>query len=79
MRTFTPQIAPGTGRGVRYGDRMKDSERDKAVADHLAALDDEIARLRKAEAALDRRLAAAEDERRAMADETQRRIEGTTD
>jgi erythromycin esterase-like protein len=79
MRTFTPQIAPGTGRSVGYGDRMNDSERDRAVADHLAALDDEIARLRKAEAALDRRLAAAEDERRALADETQRRVEDATD
>ena len=54
---------------------MKDSERDKAVADHLAAMDDEIARLRRAEAALDRRMAAAEQERQALEDETRRRSE----
>ena len=45
---------------------MKDSERDDAVESHLDALDDEIARLRKMEAALDRRIAAAEEERRAI-------------
>lgn len=45
---------------------MKDSERDEAVEAHLDALDDEIARLRKMEAALDRRIEAAEEERRAI-------------
>ena len=45
---------------------MKDSERNEAVEAHLDALDDEIARLRKMEAALDRRIEAAEEERRAI-------------
>ena len=50
----------------------EDAERDEAVREHLAALDDEIARLRRMEAALDRRIAAADDERRAIED----RMEG---
>jgi cell division protein FtsB len=49
------------GRGER-----DDAERDEAVREHLAALDDEIARLRRMEAALDKRIAAADDERRAI-------------
>jgi len=36
---------------------MRDDERDEAVKSHIAALDAEIARLRKMEQALDRRLA----------------------
>ena len=52
---------------------MDDAERDEAVDAHLAALDDEIARLRRMEAALDRRIAEADDERRAIEDETRRR------
>jgi cell division protein FtsB len=52
---------------------MDDADRDKAVETHLAALDDEIARLRRMEAALDRRIAEADDERRAIEEETRRR------
>jgi phage shock protein A len=52
---------------------MDDAKRDEAVDAHLAALDDEIARLRRMEAALDRRIAEADDERRAIEDETRRR------
>ena len=50
-----------------------DAERDEAVESHLAALDEEIARLRRMEAALDRRIAEADDERRAIEDEARRR------
>jgi hypothetical protein len=46
--------------------RRDDEERDDAVREHLAALDDEIARLRRMEAALDRRIAAADEERRSI-------------
>jgi hypothetical protein len=35
---------------------MRDDERDEAVAAHLRALDAEIARIRKLEEAIDRRL-----------------------
>jgi len=42
---------------------MKDAERDAAVEKHLADLDDEIARLRRMEAALDRRLDAWDQDR----------------
>jgi chromosome segregation ATPase len=49
---------------------MEKNERDEAVEEHLGALDDEIARLRKMEAAMDRRIAAAEEERRALEDAT---------
>jgi hypothetical protein len=49
---------------------MKDTERDEAVRDHLTALDEEIARLRQMEAALDRRIAEADDERQAIQDAT---------
>ena len=45
---------------------MKDDERDAAVQEHLEALDEELARLRKMEAAMDRRIAAAEKERRQL-------------
>ena len=45
-----------------------DAERDAAVAKHLDALDDEIARLRRLEVAMDRRIADAEDEQRDIAD-----------
>lgn len=37
---------------------MKDDERDAAVQEHLEALDSEIARLRRMEAEMDRRLRA---------------------
>jgi hypothetical protein len=46
----------------------RDAERDAAVAKHLEALDDEIARLRRLEAAMDQRIADAEDERREIAE-----------
>ena len=49
---------------------VEESDRDEAVKEHLEALDDEIARLRRMEAAMDRRIAAAEDERRAIEDAT---------
>ena len=49
---------------------MDDSQRDAAVDAHLKDLDDEIARLRKLEAAMDRRIEEAEDERRAIAEGT---------
>jgi chromosome segregation ATPase len=49
--------------------RVKDDERDAAVEQHLKSLDDELARLRKLEAAMDRRIGEAEDERRAIEDE----------
>ena len=45
---------------------MKDDERDAAVEDHLKALDEELARLRKMEAAMDRRIAEAEEEKRRL-------------
>jgi chromosome segregation ATPase len=48
---------------------MKDEEREAAVAAHLKALDDEIARLRAMEAAMDRRLDEAEQERRSIAEQ----------
>lgn len=41
-----------------------DDERNAAVEAHLRALDEEIARLRREGAALDRRIADAERERR---------------
>jgi LmbE family N-acetylglucosaminyl deacetylase len=43
-----------------------DADRDAAVEAHLGALDDEIARLRAMEEAMDRRIEAAEEERRAV-------------
>jgi chromosome segregation ATPase len=55
---------------LRYGAGMEDRERDEAVEAHLSALDDEIARLRKMEEALDRRIEAAEEERQAIEDAT---------
>lgn len=55
---------------LRYGAGVDDRERDEAVEAHLNALDDEIARLRKMEEALDRRIEAAEDERQAIEDAT---------
>jgi hypothetical protein len=45
---------------------MKDEERDAAVDEHLKALDDELARLKKMEAAMDRRIADAEEEKRKL-------------
>jgi hypothetical protein len=45
---------------------MNDAERDAAVDSHLKALDEEIARLRRLEAAMDRRIEAREQERQAM-------------
>jgi phage shock protein A len=53
--------------------RVKDDERDAAVEQHLKALDDELARLRRLEAAMERRIADAEDERRAIEDEVRGR------
>ncbi|MEA2428202.1 MAG: hypothetical protein QOF37_1830 [Thermoleophilaceae bacterium] len=55
---------------------MEDEERDAAVEDHLKALDGELARLRKLEAAMDRRIEEAEEERRAIEDQARRRSEG---
>ena len=55
--------------GAATVSRMKDEEREAAVAAHLKALDDEIARLRQMEAAMDRRLEEAEQERRAIAEQ----------
>ena len=46
--------------------RVKDEERDAAVDEHLKALDDELARLKKMEAAMDRRIAEAEEEKRRL-------------
>ena len=54
---------------------MKDDERDAAVDEHLKALDDELARLRELEAAMDRRIADADAERRAIEDEVRGRPE----
>jgi phage shock protein A len=45
---------------------VKDDERDAAVEEHLKALDDELARLRKMEEAMDRRIAEAEEEKRKL-------------
>ena len=45
---------------------MKDEERDAAVEEHLKALDDELARLKKMEQAMDRRIAEAEEEKRRL-------------
>jgi hypothetical protein len=53
--------------------RVKDDERDAAVEQHLKALDDELSRLRRLEAAMERRIAEAEDERRAIEDEVRGR------
>jgi cell division protein FtsB len=72
LRAYRPVSSePDYGEAMEGSDR--DAERDKAVQDHLAALDDEIARLRRMEAALDRRIAEADDERQAIEDETRRR------
>ena len=49
---------------------MEERDSDEAVREHLEALDDEIARLRKMEAAMDRRIEAAEEERRAIEEAT---------
>ena len=46
--------------------RVEDDERDAAVQEHLKALDEELARLRKMEATMDRRIAEAEDEKRRL-------------
>ena len=54
---------------------MEERERDEAVEAHLGALDDEIARLRRMEAAMDRRIAEAEAEREAI-EEATRQPEG---
>ena len=51
---------------------MESSDREPDVDAHLRALDDEIARLRRLEEAMDRRLEEAEEERRAIG----REIEG---
>jgi hypothetical protein len=63
-----PQIAAPLRRATVP--RMDEDDRDKAVEDHLEALDDEIARLRRMEAAMDRRIAEAEAERRAIEEAT---------
>jgi len=61
LRAFRGRSAPAST--VKS---VNDDERDAAVKAHLDALDDEIARLRRTEAAMDRRLAEAEEERRAI-------------
>ena len=61
---------------LRYGAGMEDRERDEAVEAHLSALDDEIARLRNMEAAMDRRIADAEAERAAIEDATRQPEDG---
>jgi phage shock protein A len=45
---------------------VKDEERDAAVGDHLKALDEELERLRRMEAAMDRKIAEAEEEKRRL-------------
>jgi hypothetical protein len=45
---------------------VEDEKRDAAVDEHLKALDDELARLKKMEAAMDRRIAEAEEEKRRL-------------
>jgi phage shock protein A len=62
------QIAASSLRATVPG--MEEPDRDKAVEEHLEALDDEIARLRRMEAAMDRRIAEAEAERRAIEEAT---------
>jgi phage shock protein A len=64
-------------RGTVQG--MDDSKRDEAVDAHLTALDDEIARLRKMEAALDRRIAEADEERRAIEEAARERPAGPSE
>ena len=77
MRKLRAQPAAGRRRRVGYGGGVKDSDRDEAVEAHLGALDDEIARLRKMEAALDKRIAAADAERRAIEEGPGRHVEET--
>jgi cell division protein FtsB len=67
---FPPNCAKNPSVGAATVRCMKDTERDEAVRDHLTALDEEIARLRQMEAALDRRIAEADDERQAIEDAT---------
>jgi phage shock protein A len=45
---------------------VEDEKHDAAVDEHLKALDDELARLKKMEAAMDRRIAEAEEEKRRL-------------
>ncbi len=54
-------------------ERRRDPDVD--VEGHLQALDDELARLRKLEAAMDRRIEEAERERRVIEDATRRAAE----
>ena len=54
---------------------MEGSDSQADVDAHLRALDDEIARLRRLEAAMDRRLEEAEEERRSI----EREIKGERD
>jgi len=49
---------------------MEEDERQAAVDAHLAALDAEIERLRRLEAAMDERIDAAEEDRRRIAEAT---------
>jgi hypothetical protein len=51
---------------------VRDEERDAAVKAHLEALDAEIARLRKLEGAMDRKLEEREAERAAAAEQLAR-------
>jgi UDP-N-acetylglucosamine:LPS N-acetylglucosamine transferase len=74
LRTFLSQSADQS-RAAGYGWAMDDQERDAAVRDHLKALDDELARLKKMEAAMDRRIEEAEEERQAIADKARRRTD----
>jgi hypothetical protein len=54
---------------------MTGSDEEPDVEGHLRALDEEIARLKKLEAAMDRRLEEAEEQRRSI----EREIEGEAD
>jgi hypothetical protein len=54
--------------GVDRGEREPEPDVDA----HLRALDDEIARLRKLEAAMDRRIEEADEERRSFEEATRR-------
>lgn len=51
---------------------MTEDDRRAAVDAHLQALDEELARLRRLEAAMDKRIEAAEEERRQLADGARR-------
>ena len=75
MEAFPGNCALSARRATVLDVDERDQKRDEAVRDHLAALDDEIARLRRMEDALDRRIEAAEEERQAIEDATRPRDE----